>query len=198
MSSLPREAHGAERITGVETNPGSTGDESPENDVPEFSRNQVKAIIDMTRDQTRKSCDELLELRSQKCEQIIREQHLEIERLQSEIAKLLEAEKTKLKSEMNTMPEADTPKMCEEAIPRNLLESEESVLLPRSNEKILPGTHVRIKGLQKHSELNGEMAKVINFDCASGRYKCELLNAISSGNRFGCKLENLDVHGSAA
>ena len=59
--------------------------------------------------------------------------------------------------------------------------------------QIMPGTQVRITGLQKRSDSNGQAATVLSFHAKSGRYKCKLASPIAAGDTFGFKLENLEV-----
>ena len=73
------------------------------------------------------------------------------------------------------------------------VEELERALAAQKASKILPGTRVRIRGLNRRSVLNGEGAKVLTFDDASGRYKCELLGNTSTENIIGCKVENLEI-----
>ncbi|CAJ1343282.1 unnamed protein product [Effrenium voratum] len=61
--------------------------------------------------------------------------------------------------------------------------------LPKATEGLGPGTAVRLQGLQKAPELNGELGTLKSWDAASGRWLLRL--ASSSEKRL--KLENLEV-----
>jgi len=67
--------------------------------------------------------------------------------------------------------------------------------LPSQNSQVIgpitPGRRVRIEGLQKRSDLNGQEAKIVMFDSVSSRYKCELISKPYTGTIVRCKVENL-------
>ena len=111
-------------------------------------------------------------------EKVIEEQNAYIKRLASQLAEADEVTKS-----------AKSPQTASSGVP---------VKLPRGEGALLPGMHVRIQGLQKRSDLNSKAAKVMHFDAASGRYKCELVGNTASGATIGCLLQSLVVQESNA